>query len=160
MSRPCSALFSDTAAPSWPRTQPQGPLLAPHRSTPERSLPAASVTGTCPSLEDTVMFRSCCRPPPADIITMALKLPVHGAKKSMLCDVSHLPRAPDQAHAGPHSPAASGFCGRNHSSSCQRGREALPPLLNRLFRAGSVTRPFTKAACSRANRVPKSVLIC
>lgn len=72
LSHSCSALAKDPVS---------GPAAGTPQKHPERSPLAASVPGTCPSLEGTVMFRSCCRPPPADIITTALKLPVHGAKK-------------------------------------------------------------------------------
>lgn len=59
----------------------------PTAITPERSLLAASVRGACPSLEDTVMFRLCCRPPMADIITTGSQA-AHSQSQEITCSVT------------------------------------------------------------------------
>lgn len=55
-----------------------------------------------------------------------LNCPSTELRNDMLCDVSHLPSDPGWAHASPRSPATLASYGRNHSSSCPLGREALP----------------------------------
>lgn len=79
---------------TWPG--PHSPILRhglracyghPTAITPERSLLAASVPGACPSLEDTVMFRLCCHPPLADIITTSSQA-AHSQSQEITCSVT------------------------------------------------------------------------
>lgn len=97
---------SQTRPLHWPRTQPQGLLWTPHSNHPGKESPG-SICTWCLSLlgghcHVPLVLSS---PSGRHNYHRLSSCPFTEPRNNMLCDVSHLPIDPDQAHASPCSPA-------------------------------------------------------